>query len=216
MTTENKNNAMQNNDMDILKSTISQARKPVNCFVIYVIYTFYVNYFGVVSFFSINMFLLPLLVVILFVWGLAVAVSIRSVAGINARIAKILLGLAIAFLPMLVFELSRDINEFGIQRKFRKYEKQLIQGCELVLKDDFERIAVQRRKYKQFDIWSPGARPTRQFVYHENGIVYIDFNGSPDDGSGVIYNPRNNKIKFHKQNYYHMWGPWYRFNVYYD
>jgi len=192
---------------------LKHVRKALITMVVYTIYYFYVNYFGIVAFFSLNIFVVLLMTMVFLIWGVMVSLSLKLIDGIDAKMTRFLAGLIIAAFPLILFHFRFDINEAGIYRKVRKYDKQLTQMCGIMLKEIPENIDIPLTRYRQFQIWSPGARPTRQYGYHINGVVYLDFNGSPDDASGLIYNPSGGKIVFHKSNYYHMFGPWYRFNV---
>lgn len=121
-----------------------------------------------------------------------------------------------AFIPYILFSYGSYITDAGINRKVYKYNEQLTEMCKRIINENPERFFISLNDYDEFNIWAFGARPTRNYGYHEDGIVYLDFNGSPDNGSGIIYNPKEKPIRFNKNNYYHMFGPWYRFKVDYD
>ena len=213
-----KDNNDCSSETGILLIVTSHIEKPFIGLALFCAYFFYVNYFGVVAFFSLNMFLIPLMVLVFAIWGLIVSFSLRNLESVDAKIVKFFSGLTIAAIPFLLFTfgIGNIINEAGISRKVRKYDKQLVNMCERIEVEKPERMHFSLREYGEFNIWAFGARPTREYGYHKNGVVYLDFNGSPDDGSGIIYNPERRKIDFHESNFYHMFGPWYRFKVSYD
>jgi len=194
-------------------SVLKKARKSAVCAVLFCVYVFYVNYFGVVAFFSPSMFIIPTALATFFIWGLIISFRARFEEGRAAKKAMLVAGLAVALIPVAAWEIGKDINEAAIAVKTRKHEKQLVRMCERIVKEKPEGVYFSLREYEEYYIWAAGAKPTRQFGYHEAGVVYLDFNGSPDSGSGIIYKPENKRIRYDKKNYLHMFGPWYRFKV---
>jgi hypothetical protein len=99
------------------------------------------------------------------------------------------------------------LHEQSITMKFKMNNQKLIQTCEAALREKKEKEFFWDNN---FNLWLPFIGPTRSAAMHQNGVLCIDFEGSPDNESGVCYDPKA-KLKLEK-NYKHMFGPWYRFD----
>ena len=66
-------------------------------------------------------------------------------------------------------------------------------------------------------MWKSLKNTGRKSIYHCDGIVYINVQGSPDNEGGFAYNPTHKKPDKRKDMIYFkpMFGVWYKYNFSY-
>lgn len=170
---------------------------------------FLIEFFGIISFFSPQMFFIGTVNFILLIWGIIKIISSIVNAFKKKNIKQSIIGIGLGVWAISIIFAGGIVHDYGLYVKLKLNEKNLIEACEHILKNS------EPNKYlwnESFDLWTPLIGPTRKSIFHNNGVVYVDIEGSPNNAGGFAYNPQNKPIKNGK----HIFGPWYDFYESYD
>jgi hypothetical protein len=143
---------------------------------------YYVEFFGTIAFFSPTMFLLvPTMVVITLFYclprGIAALVDIARKKHEKVLSAAVVSALLIAS-PIWLFVSAAKIHDVGIYAKFWAGNKHLSQICEeILINKPSNKYFIDNRLY----IWPHVIGPTRFSIIHQDGVVYISFDGLPGE-----------------------------------
>lgn len=164
----------------------------------------FVQYYGIIGFFSWSMFAFPLLLLLLavtsFIYALIRTVWPKTRTRWAAAPVFLLPVACVAVVPI-----GGRLHRPGVEARFRAHNQQLVAACEAFLKE------VPENKYSwrpEFEIWPSLIGPTRRHAIHLDGVVYISFKGSPENDAGVAYNPEHKAITGHVDL---LFGPRYWF-----
>jgi len=170
---------------------------------------FGVQFFGMISFFSLQMFMFAPFILILPIYGIVkIIYSIITVFKYK-RLRHALVIFSIGLWSIAIIPVGIMLNDAGLHIKLKTNEKKLTSACEKILK------TRESNKYfwdDTFNLWPKFIGPTRKGITHNNGIVYINIQGSPDSAKGFAFNPEDKPIEDGK----HIFGHWYSFHKLYD
>lgn len=170
---------------------------------------FSIEFFGIISFFSWQMFVVTLLMLGLPIYGIIKIVYSIIIIFKHKKIRHALAVFSIGLWAIAIIPSGNWVNDMGLYFKLKANEQKLIPVCENILK------TKEPNKYfwdDTFNLWPKFIGITRRSITHNNGIVYINIEGSPDNAAGFAFNPENKHMEIGK----HIFGPWYSFYVSYD
>ncbi|MCA9405198.1 MAG: hypothetical protein KC684_01560 [Candidatus Omnitrophica bacterium] len=180
-------------------------KKPAIFLGLVTIIFFIVEFFGVIGFFSIAMWLIVPLVMftVLYIFLVGCRFAISSLRSKSFK--GVVIGLTFAMLGIFVFRMGHNVHLAGLTWKFRINNTRLTEQCEKILTTKEPNTHFWDNS---FNLWPPLIGPTRKAIFHLDGVVYISFEGGPGDNVGVCYNPEGKTIKGVMK---HLFGPWYWF-----
>ncbi len=200
----------------------------------------FVNWNGMVSYYSQWRYVFPGMLFASFILALALAASSRRHTEKRLRRRQFFTGLAFMVIPFFIFASGEIVSTYTIDRLFRSHQVALEQACDATLRNSAAMVWKESDDKRHFTtpglkqveqraraMWPRAKRPEKLFVYEGNGIVFIEYIGSPHGGQGMLYNPlrKSNQEIFSVLTgsgistnpdgtypIYRKWGNWYGYS----
>lgn len=164
------------------------------------------------SFFGTNTLFGPLqLLSVLLFLALAGWLLARTVSGVwkllaGGSPAVALRPMAVLLLLAAVLAAQPTVHELGLRCLIALHQDALEQAAREALATGPDDEDLWR---PAFDIWPGLLGPGRTAAWRQGGLLFLDFEGSPDAAVGLCYNPRHLQ---HKDCGTPLGGPWYRYH----